>query len=41
MDVAQRMLNSGWTGDILILGRGPRHAWRYHGDGWSPVDLAA
>ena len=41
MDVAQRMLNSGWTGDILILGQGPRHAWRYHGDGWSPVDLAA
>ena len=23
MDVAQRMLNSGWTGDILILGQGP------------------
>ena len=41
MDVAQRMLNSGWTGDILILGQGARHAWRYHGDGWSPVDLAA
>ena len=33
MDVAQRILNAGWTGDILILGRGPRHAWRYRGGG--------
>ena len=41
MDVAQRMLNAGWIGDILILGRGPRHAWRYGGDGWAPVDLTA
>ena len=39
LDVAQRVLNAGWTGDILILGQGPRHAWRYHGDGWAPVDL--
>ena len=41
MDVAQRMLGAGWTGDILILGREPRHAWRYRGDGWTPVDLAS
>ena len=41
MDVAQRVLNAGWTGDILILGREPRHAWRHRGDGWTPVDLAA
>ena len=39
LDVAQRVLNVGWTGDILILGQGPRHAWRHHGDGWAPVDL--
>ena len=31
MDVGQRILNSGCNGDILILGRGSRHAWR-HGD---------
>ena len=41
MDVAQRVLGAGWTGDILILGRGPRHAWRHRGDGWTPVNLAA
>ena len=41
LDVAQRVLGAGWTGDILILGREPRHAWRYQGDGWNPVDLAA
>ena len=41
MDVAQRILNAGWTGDILILGRGPRHAWRYRGGGWAPMDLTA
>ena len=41
MDVAQRVLNAGRIGDILILGRGPRHAWRYDGDGWEPVDLTA
>ena len=40
MDVAQRIVNAGCNGDILILGRGPRNAWRYHGDGWKPVDLA-
>ena len=39
MDVAQRMLNAGCGGNVLILGRGPRHAWRYDGDGWSAVDL--
>ena len=39
MDVAQKVLNSGWRGDILILGRGPRHAWRHRDDGWQPVDL--
>ena len=41
MDVAQRVLGAGWTSDILILGREPRHAWRHRGDGWTPVDLAA
>ena len=41
MDVAQRMLGAGWTGEILILGLEPRHAWRHRGDGWNPVDLAA
>ena len=40
MDVAQKMLSSGWTGDVLILGRGPRHAWRYRGGGWTPLGLA-
>ena len=39
LDVAQRILNSGWTGDVFILGSSPRHAWRYRGDGWAPVDL--
>ena len=39
MDVAQRALNAGCTVDIL--GLEPRHAWRYRGDGWTPVDLAA
>ena len=39
MDVAQRILNAGCDGDILILGSSPRHAWRYRGDGWAPVDL--
>ena len=41
MDVAQRVLNAGCTADILILGLEPRHAWRYRGDGWTPVYLAA
>ena len=41
MDVAQRMLNAGCDGDVLILGQEPRHAWRYRGDGWAPVDLTA
>ena len=39
MDVAQRVLNAGCTADIL--GLESRHAWRYRGDGWTPVDLAA
>ena len=26
-------------GDVLILGQGSRHAWRYRYDGWQPVDL--
>ena len=39
MDVAQRILNAGYDGDILILGRGPQHVWRYRSDGWRPVDL--
>ena len=41
MDMGQRVLNAGWTGDILILSREPRHAWRYRGDVWTPVDLDA
>ncbi len=40
IDVAQRILNAGCDGDILILGQGPRHAWRYWSDGWKPVDLS-
>ena len=40
MDVAQQILNAGCSGDIFILGSSPRHAWRYRGDGWHPVDLA-
>ena len=37
MDVAQRVLNAGWTGDILILGQGPRHAWSYRDGGWGSM----
>ena len=33
MDVAQRILNAGWKSEVVILGLGPRHAWRYRGDG--------
>ena len=40
MDVAQRVLNAGCSADVLILGNGPRHAWRYRGDGWGSVRLA-
>ena len=39
MDVAQRILSAGCSGDVLILDQGPRHAWRYRGDGWHLVDL--
>ena len=39
MDVAQRLLNAGCNGDIFILGRGPRHIWRYRGEGWMPTEL--
>ena len=41
MDVAQRVLNAGCDADVLILGRGPRHAWRYRDGGWGPMDLTA
>ena len=41
MDVAQWILSAGCSGDVLILGREPRHAWRYRGDGWVPVDFTA
>ena len=41
MDVAERVVNSGLKGDILILGLGSRHAWRYRGDGWTPAQLVA
>ena len=40
LDVAPADIEAGCDGDILILGQGPRHAWRYRGDGWRPVDLA-
>ena len=39
MDVAQRMLNAGCDGDVLILGQGPRHVWRYRDGGWGSTDL--
>ena len=39
MDVAQRMLNAGCDGDVLILGNGPRHAWRCRDSGWGSMDL--
>ena len=42
MDVAQRILNAGWKSEVVILGLGPRHAWRHPGDsGRSLVDLTA
>ena len=40
MDVAQRILNASYDGDVMILGQGPRHAWRYRGDGWTRAELA-
>lgn len=40
MDVAQRVVNAGRDADVLILGRGPRHAWRYRGDGGAPAEPA-
>ena len=39
MDVAQRILNAGCDVDVLILGNGPRHAWRYRAGGWGSTDL--
>ena len=33
MDVAQRVVNAGCDDDVLILGQGPRSAWRYRSDG--------
>ena len=41
MDVAERMLKAGCDADVLILGSGPRQAWRYRGNGWASVDLTA
>ena len=40
MDVAQRMLNAGCSADLLILGQGLHHAWRYQINGWSPAELS-
>ena len=40
MDVAQRILNAGYSADLLILGQGPRHAWRCQINGWSPAELS-
>ena len=39
MDVAQRIIHAGCGGDVLILGNGPRHAWRYRDGGWEAMDL--
>ena len=39
MDVAQRILNTGCRGDVLILGQGPRHTWRYRGAGWTSTEM--
>ena len=39
MDVAERVLNSGCDGDILILGQSPRHAWRWRDSEWESMDL--
>ena len=33
MNMAQQVTGAGWTGDILILGRGLRHAWRHRNNG--------
>ncbi len=41
MDVAQRILNAGCGSDVLVLGQGPRHAWRYRGDSWYLADPMA
>ncbi len=41
MDVAQRILNAGCDADILILGQGSRHVWRYDGERWNRLDLTA
>ena len=39
IDVDQRILNSGCSGDVLILGQGPRHAWRYRNNGWNLLEI--
>ena len=39
MDVAQRVLNADCGDDVIILGQSPRHAWRYRGNGWIPVNI--
>ena len=39
MDAAQRILNAGCDADVLILGNGPRHAWRWRDSGWRSMDL--
>ena len=41
MDAAQRILNTGCRGDVLILGQGPRHIWRYRGAGWTCTEMAS
>ena len=41
MDAAQRVLGAGCDADALILGQGPRHAWRYRDGGWGATDLTA
>ena len=41
MDVAQRLLNAGCGGDVIILGQGPRHVWRYRNNGWNPLEFDA
>lgn len=41
MDAAQRALGAGCDADVLILGSGPRHVWRYRDGGWGSHDLTA
>ena len=39
LDAAQKILGSGWDGDVVILGQGLHHAWRHQSEGWGSVRL--